>query len=127
MIYDRILFTAAAILNLLAALTIFFRPELMLERMRIADPAATLLVRTLFSSVATWGIAYGLIAFDPVRFRDLAWLGAISKTLFFLVQTAAFREGRLSRAAYLPALIDLLLAILFIEYLWRTPPPTQSR
>jgi hypothetical protein len=125
MIYDRILFGTAAVFNLLGALTILVRPAAILERMRIADPAATLLARALFSSVATWGIAYALIAVDPLRFRDFAWLGVISKLLFFTVQATAFSEGRLSRVAFLPALVDLLLAILFIEYLQRTPSPGQ--
>ena len=120
MIYDRILFGAASVLNLAAAMTILIRPTVLLERMRISDPAATLLVRAFFSSVATWGVAYGLIAVDPLRFRDFAWLGVVSKLLFFTVQAAAFYDGRLSREAFLPALIDLLLAILFLEYLWRT-------
>lgn len=120
MIYDRILFAAAAVWNLLAATMLLWRPEVMLQRMRIADPAAVWLARSFVSSVATWGIAYGMIAFDPLRFRDFAWLGVISKLLYFLINTVAFQQGRLSREAYLPALIDLLLAILFCEYLWRS-------
>ncbi|MEY3284612.1 MAG: hypothetical protein ACK496_08065 [Acidobacteriota bacterium] len=120
MIYDRILFAAAAVWNLVAATMLLWRPEVMLQRMRIADPAAVWLARSFVSSVATWGIAYGMIAFDPHRFRDFAWLGVISKLLYFLINTVAFHQGRLSREAYLPALIDLLLAILFCEYLWRS-------
>lgn len=120
MIYDRIIFAAAAVWNLLAATMLLWRPEVMLQRMRIADPAAVWLARSFVSSVATWGIAYGMIAFDPLRFRDFAWLGVISKLLYFLINTVAFQQGRLSREAYLPALIDLLLAILFCEYLWRS-------
>lgn len=120
MIYDRILFAAAAVWNLVAATMLLWRPEVMLQRMRIADPAAVWLARSFVSSVATWGIAYGMIAFDPLRFRDFAWLGVISKLLYFLINTVAFQQGRLSREAYLPALIDLLLAILFCEYLWRS-------
>jgi len=119
-IYDRILFAAAAVWNLVAATMLLWRPEVMLQRMRIADPAAVWLARSFVSSVATWGIAYGMIAFDPLRFRDFAWLGVISKLLYFLINTVAFQQGRLSREAYLPALIDLLLAILFCEYLWRS-------
>jgi hypothetical protein len=119
-IYDRIIFAAAAVWNLVAATMLLWRPEVMLQRMRIADPAAVWLARSFVSSVATWGIAYGMIAFDPLRFRDFAWLGVISKLLYFLINTVAFQQGRLSREAYLPALIDLLLAILFCEYLWRS-------
>ncbi|MFM8393154.1 MAG: hypothetical protein ACKOB4_04450 [Acidobacteriota bacterium] len=120
MIYDRILFGTAALWNLVAAAMLLWRPEAQLERMRIADPAAIWLARSFVSSVATWGIAYGMIAFDPLRFRDFAWLGVISKLLYFSINAVAFQQGRLTREAFLPALIDLLLAILFFEYLWRT-------
>lgn len=120
MIYDRILFGVAAVWNLVAAALLLWRPEVVLQRMRIADPAAIWLARSFFSSVATWGLAYGMIALDPLRFRDFAWLGVISKLLYFSINTVAFQHGRLTREAYLPALMDLLLAILFAEYLWRT-------
>ncbi len=125
MIYDRILFGLAATWNLAAALPLLVRPQVVLSRMRIADPAAILLARSFFSSVATWGVAYALIAIDPVRFRDFAWLGVISKLLFFTIYTMAWNDGRLTREAYLPALVDLLLALLFIEFLWRNSPPSQ--
>lgn len=119
MIYDRLLFGMAALWNLSVAATLLFRPEVILARLRIADPGAIVLARSFFSSVATWGIAYALIAIDPGRFRDFAWLGVISKLLFFTLYTAAWREGRLTLQAYVPAIVDLLLAILFIEFLWR--------
>jgi hypothetical protein len=119
-IYDRVIFGLAAAWNLVAAATLLWRPMVVLQRMRIADPAAVWLVRSFFSSVATWGVAYGLIALHPVRFRDFAWLGVISKLLYFTINTVAFQQGRLTREAFLPALVDLFLAVLFFEYLWRT-------
>lgn len=118
--YDRLLFGLAAVWNLTAAITLLLRPETMLTRLRIADPAAAMIVRSFFSSVATWGIAYAMIAIDPLRFRDFAWLGVLSKLLFFTIYAIYFGQGRLNRQAFLPALLDLFLAVLFIEFLWRT-------
>ncbi len=119
-VYERGLFVVAALFNLGAAGMLLFRPEVLLGRLRIADPAARLLARSFVSSVATWGVGYALIAFDPVRFRDFAWLGMISKTIFFAVYATAYARGELTKQAFLPAVFDLFLAILFAEFLWHS-------
>jgi hypothetical protein len=116
-IYDRILFAVAAAWNLGAAATLVFNPDFLLAKLNVNDPAARLLARSFASSVTAWGIGYALIAFDRKRFRDFAWLGVISKTIFFMVYAAAFFEGGISFAAFIPALVDLAFAILFLEFL----------
>ena len=118
--YDRWLFGVSAGWNLAVAGMLLFRPGVMLARLGIADPAARLLAQSFVSSVATWGVAYAFIAWDPVRFRDFAWLGVLSKGFFFVIYAVAFQRGRLTRQAFLPGLLDLLLALLFLEFLWRT-------
>ena len=76
--------------------------------------------RSFASSVTSWGIGYALIAIDQKRFRNFAWLGLISKTLFFIIYAVAFLSGQISAAAFTPAVVDLVFAILFAEFLWRT-------
>jgi hypothetical protein len=119
-VYDRILFAVAAAWNLGAAATLIFNPDFLLARLNINDPGARLLAQSFASSVTTWGIGYALVAYDRKRFRNFAWLGAISKTIFFAVYAAAFFGGRISFAAFIPALVDLAFAILFVEFLRRT-------
>jgi len=118
-VYDKILFAVAAVWNLGAAATLVFNPEFLLARLDVSDPDARLLARSFASSVTAWGIGYALIAFDRKRFRDFAWLGVLSKTIFFAVYAAAYFGGRISFAAFIPALVDLAFAMLFIEFLWR--------
>ena len=118
--YDPALFAAAAAWNLVAAAIFIFRPEIVLARLGISDPAARLLARSLASSVITWGLGYALVAVDGRRFRPFAQLGALSKTIFAAVYAVAFFRGQISLAACSPALVDLLFALLFVEYLWRT-------
>ena len=118
--YDRILFSAAAAWNLGAAAMLILNPDFLLARLGINDASARLLARSFASSVTTWGIGYALIAFDRKRFRDFAWLGVISKTIFFAVYARAFFGGQISFAAFIPALVDLIFAVLFAEFLWRT-------
>jgi hypothetical protein len=119
-VYDRILFAVAASWNLGAAATLILNPDFLLARLNVNDPGARLLARSFASSVTTWGIGYALVAYDRKRFRNFAWLGAISKTIFFTVYAAAFFGGRISFTAFVPALVDLVFAILFIEFLQRT-------
>jgi hypothetical protein len=126
-IYDRILFTVAAAWNLGAAATLIFNPDFLLARLSVNDPAARLLARSFASSVTTWGIGYALVAFDRKRFRDFAWLGVISKTIFFMVYATAFFGRRISFAAFIPALVDLVFAVLFVEFLRRAPHKAPGR
>jgi hypothetical protein len=117
--YYKIMFAVAAAWNLGAAATLIFNPDFLLARLNINDQGARLLARSFASSVTTWGIGYALIAFDRKRFRDFAWLGAISKTIFFIVYAAAFVGKRISFPAFIPALVDIVFAILFVEFLLR--------
>jgi len=126
-VYDRILFAVAAVWNLGAAATLVFNPDFLLAKLSVNDPDARLLARSFASSVTAWGIGYALVAFDRKRFRDFAWLGAISKTIFFTVYAVAFFGGRISFAAFIPALVDLVFAILFVEFLRRTSRKATGR
>jgi hypothetical protein len=120
MIYLQALFGVAAVWNLVAAAMLLLNPDFLLARLGIRDSAARLLARSFASSVGTWGVGYALVAFDPERFRDFAWLGAISKMIFFLIYFVALIGRRISFAAFIPALVDLVFAALFLEYLLRT-------
>jgi hypothetical protein len=126
-VYDRILFAVAAVWNLCMAATLVFNPDFLLAKLSVNDPDARLLARSFASSVTAWGIGYALVAFDRKRFRDFAWLGAISKTIFFTVYAVAFFGGRISFAAFIPALVDLVFAILFVEFLRRTSRKATGR
>lgn len=119
-LYYHALFAGSALFNLSMAAVLLFKPDVMLARLEIRDPAARLLAQSFASSVSAWGIGYALIAYDLVQFRNFAWLGVLSKTIFFLIYFAAWKKGRLKFAAFVPALIDLLLAALFFEFLLRS-------
>lgn len=118
--YDKTLFVIAAAFNLSTAAILMFRPDLVLARFGISDPNAKWLARSMASSVTAWGVAYALIVVNPVRFREFVRLGVFSKTLFFGIYAVAFFSREISFSAFVPALVDLVLAGLFAEYLWRT-------
>lgn len=118
--YDKALFFVAAAFNLSTAAILIFRPDIVLARLGITDPAAKWLARSLASSVTAWGVAYALVLVNPTRFREFVRLGVFSKTLFFTIYAVAFFSREISFSAFVPALADLVLAALFAEYLWRT-------
>lgn len=118
-LYICILFGVAAMWNLGAAGMLLFNPDFLLARLNIRDMAARLLARSFASSVSTWGFGYALIAYNPTRFRDFAWLGVISKTIFFLIYLVAWLNRQMSLTAFIPALVDLVFAALFLEFLLR--------
>jgi hypothetical protein len=118
--YERILFGIAGIFNLTGAALLIINPDSQLARLNVSDPSARWLARLLASSAATWGIAYLLIASDARRFRDLIWLGALSKTLFAVISISGFLTGAFSFQGALPGLADLILGLLFFAYLWKT-------
>jgi hypothetical protein len=118
--YHRLLFSVAAIWNIGAAIILIFNPDYMLETLSINDSSARLLARSFASSVTTWGIGYALIAYDQNRFRDFACLGAVSKMIFFAIYAVSYISGQIPSLAFAPALIDLVFALLFTEFLWRT-------
>jgi hypothetical protein len=126
-VYDRILFAVAAVWNLGVAATLIFNPDFLLAKLSVNDPDARLLARSFASSVTAWGIGYALVAFDRKRFRDFAWLGVISKTIFFTVYAVALFGGQISFPAFIPALVDLVFAILFVEFLRRTSRKATGR
>lgn len=118
--YDKTLFAVAAIFNLSTAAILIFRPDIALARLGITDPMAKWLARSMASSVTAWGVAYALVLVNPDGFREFVGLGVFSKTLFFAIYAVAYFSGEISLAAFGPALFDLILAVLFAEYLWRT-------
>jgi hypothetical protein len=119
-LYDRALFSIAALWNMGIAAMLLVHPDFLLGRLGISDPAARLLARSFVSSIATWGIGYALIAIDQRRYRDFAWLGVISKTIFFIIYAVAFLTHQISTQAFLPAIVDLIMVGLFLEFLLRT-------
>ena len=118
--YDKALFIVAALFNLSTAAILLVRPDIVLARLGITDPTAKILVRSMASSVMAWGVAYALVAVNPLRFREFVRLGVFSKTLFFVIYAVAFFSGQISLQAFAPAIFDLVLAVLFVEYLRRT-------
>lgn len=66
-----------------------------------------------------WQLAYLLIAQDPERFRPIMLLGVLAKSSFVAAATVLFIQQRLAGTVLAAAMVDLLLAGLFLAAWWR--------
>jgi hypothetical protein len=71
----------------------------------------------LAACLATFGLGYYWVSRDLSKNRDLVRLGAIGKLLVFVVFFGHLILGNITLRLVLPSLVDLLFAILFLEFL----------
>jgi hypothetical protein len=121
--YARWLFGTAAFFNLLVGLNlVVLRHWVQTPLLPLDLIAGTNLVLANLAGllVASFGYAYARVAADPVTFRPYIHLGAIGKLLAVAGIVWPWWIGAVSWK--LPALvgIDLVYAVLFLDYLRRT-------
>jgi hypothetical protein len=121
--YARVLFGTAALFNVLVGLNLvllrywFQSPALHLDPIGGTNLVLANLAGLL---VISFGYAYARVAGDPVKFRPYIHLGAIGKLLAVAGTVWPWWIGAVPWK--LPALvgIDLIYAVLFLDYLRRT-------
>jgi hypothetical protein len=67
-----------------------------------------------------WGVAYAAVAMDPSRNRAIVWIGGFGKVFIFLSMTQRFLSGGATALAFGVGVGDLLFAVLYGVFLWRT-------
>src|SRR5262249_38891018 len=80
-----------------------------------------------FSVALAWQIAFLIIGSDPIRFRPLMIPAAIEKLGYILTVAVLNSRGRISSTDTAGMLPDLLLGILFIVALVKTPKFSSRR
>jgi hypothetical protein len=120
--YYKYLFVAAAVWNWIAALvSVFLLPE---PRMRaylgITAPADRLSINLFALSVAVFGLGFYWVARDIAANRDLVKLATIGKPIVFALFVTHAWMGIIPFRLALPALGDLILGLLFLEFLLYT-------
>ena len=122
-IYARWLFGTAAFFNLLVGFNLVVLRYWVQTPLLHLDPiSGTNLVLANLAGllVGSFGYAYARVAADPVKFRPYIHLGAIGKLLALAGVVWPWWIGAVSWT--LPALVsvDLIYAILFLDFLRRT-------
>ena len=68
-----------------------------------------------------WQLAFLLIARDPARYRPLMLVAVLEKLSFGAAVPVLYLMGRVAPLVLAPALVDLLLAALFVAAYLKTP------
>lgn len=112
----RLVFGAAGIYGLIVLLPLFFAsPWLDPPPNRLEDFYGFL------GAASVMQLIYLTIVRDPVRFRPLMPLGALSKAAFFATILILWLQARTANAAMAFAAIDGALGLAFL-YAWRRTP-----
>lgn len=128
--YRRIMFTAAAWWNWVAALLFMGMAALMpqLTSLFLNEPLASFLWFYLFFGlVAVLGWGYYLVAQDPHRNRNIIKLGVLGKLFVVAVIVGAWWTGQLTLLTVAAVAVDLVFALLFIGVLKKMPDTERSK
>lgn len=120
MTFAKWVFWIAAVFGLLAVPPLFFMEQ------NYLGAAASGTARGFYYGFASvtlaWQVVYLLIALDPVRYRLLMLVGGAGKVGFGVAILWLWLAGALSGTMLAPAIIDLILAALFVAAFIVTPP-----
>ncbi len=114
-------FLVAGAFNVLGGLAGFFTFEAQFRLQGLAPPTYPFAFRLLFLAVLIMGIGYLMVAYDPVRNRNLVWIGLLTKIAGFAMTCWAIAGGQLPASAWWqPVVNDLIWAIGFAGFLITT-------
>ena len=117
------LFLAAAAWNALAAGAVLFllTNAAFRIRMGISKPADPLSLQLLASCLLLFGLGYFWVSRALSKNHGLVKLGVIGKTIVFLLFFGHALAGGIPVTIAVPTVVDLLFAVLFLEFLvhWR--------
>ncbi len=117
----RLFFLAAGIFNVAGGGVGFFTLERQFEGTGLAAPLYPFAFRLLFLAVLILGIGYLMVAYDPVRNRNLAWNGLLTKLAGLGMSLWAIRSGQLPPSTWWqPMIHDLPWALGFAAFLIAT-------
>jgi hypothetical protein len=118
-LYYRFLFLAAAIWNWVAALVsvLVLANPVLRPYLGIASPADRLSINLFALSVAVFGLGFYWVSRDITANRDLVKLAAIGKPVVFALFVTHAWLGDIPWMLALPSLGDLILGLLFVEFL----------
>ncbi len=120
--YARWLFGFSTALNVAVGLAILFLRPLIAGALGLSPIAGTNLVLVNFAGamIVLFGYGYLRIAMDPVYFRPLIHVQAIGKLLAFVCAAVPWLMGAIPARLPLLLLGDVVLALLFLDYLRRS-------
>jgi len=113
----RGLFLSAAWFNILVGLSFIVAMNTVagLTGLQI-NPTAAMFMQITAGLIVAFGIAYGLVARDPVRYRPYIPFGALLKVMVVVIIWGHWLAGNISWLLPALAAVDAIYAVLFWRY-----------
>jgi len=117
--YCKWLFIVAALWNWLASIPFFFWHDKIYARLNLQALNYPAVLQLAMALVFVFGIGYFWVSKDISRNHDIVKLGAIAKIIAFFIFAYHYLFGSMPLVIVACGVIDLIFAILFIEFLTR--------
>lgn len=119
--HARWLFLSAAWFNLLVGLPVLVAMDPVARLIGLElTPTATLFIQITMGVVVVFGLAYWMVARDPLRYRPYIPLGMSLKLLVVLLIQGHWLAGNIAWPLPVLACGDILFALLFWRYYRKT-------
>ena len=123
--HARWLFGCAAAFNLVVGLALLFARGVVVSMLKLDPIVGThvVLANLCGMFIVLFGVAYALVARDPITYRPYIAFGAAGKLLAIAAAVVPWIAGTID--AHIPLLTggDLVFAALFLAFLRRYPAP----
>ena len=122
--YYKILFLIAGIWNLGAGILCWigsvFMPDMFFKMFGMPSPASLFPFHAMFWLILAFGIGYIIVSRDITKNHGIILIGMLAKILFFIdcIITLSLKEANIMLLG--TGIVDLIFAILFIEFLLKT-------
>ena len=115
--YYKWLFIIAALWNWAAGVQFFFWYDPIFARLNMQALNYPAIMQLAMSLVFVFGIGYYWVSKDLSKNHDIVKLGIIAKVIVFLIFSYHYLFGNMPLMIALCGVVDLIFAILFIEFL----------
>jgi hypothetical protein len=120
--YYTWLFYTGAIWNIVIALIFLVLPALGFDLYSFfgtPEPSSRIWYELFFGSVIIFGIGYYMVGQDITKNADIVKLAIVGKFGVFLIALYYFILGDVNFLMLLPASVDLIYGLLFLEFLFK--------
>ena len=115
--YYKWIFIIGALWNWAAGIQFFFWYDKVFARLNMAPLNYPAVMQLAMSLVFVFGIGYYWVSKDLSENHDIVKLGIIAKTLVFLIFAYHTLIGNMPLQLGLSGVVDLIFAVLFLEFL----------
>jgi hypothetical protein len=128
--YYKTLFIIGGIWNLGAGVLCWlgsvFMPDLFFNMFGMPKPPSMFPFHAMFWFIIVFGIGYIIVSRDVTKNHGIVLIGTMAKILFFLDCIITFSSKEANAMLLGPGVVDLIFAVLFVEFLLKTKAMTSQ-